>query len=185
MSLLDLHDSYTTSRSRSASGPVVATRSGAEQNHLFDTVDLRDGLCDTAGMFVMVDDGGNDRKDVHVSMVAPRTEVSWCVRADWVQVHLNPYAFGRPVGRVTLQSGVESTSCVIGLPSDSQDPDLHQQLERLPSGPAVPVAGSNRVYGGLGSGHGGFHTHDSPGDSSVLHGAALLHPSIAVSGIKG
>lgn len=42
-----------------------------------------------------------------------------------VQVHLNPYAFGRPVDRVTLQIGVESTNCVIGLPSDSQDPDLH------------------------------------------------------------
>ena len=48
-----------------------------------------------------------------------------------VQVHLNPYAFGQPVGRVTLQISVESTNCVIGLPSDSQDPDLHQQLERL------------------------------------------------------
>lgn len=111
--------------------PVVAARSGAEQNHLFDTIDLCDGLCNTAGVFVMIDDGGDDRKDVHASMVAPRTEVSWCVWADWVQVHLNPYAFGRPVGRVTLQIGVESTSCVIGLPSDSQDPDLHQQLERL------------------------------------------------------
>ena len=107
--------------------PVVAARSGAEQDHLFDTINL----CDTTGVFVMIDDGGDDRKDVHASMVAPRTEVSWCVRADWVQVHLNPYAFGRPVGRVALQISVESTSCVIGLPSDSQDPDLHQQLERL------------------------------------------------------
>lgn len=62
---------------------MVAARSGAEQDHLFDTINLCDGLCDTTGVFVMIDDGGDDRKDVHASMVAPRAEVSWCVRADW------------------------------------------------------------------------------------------------------
>ena len=78
---------------------MVAARSGAEQNHLFDTINLCDGLCDTAGMFIMVDGGSDDRKDVHASIVAPRAEVSWCVRADWAQIRLNPRAFGRPVGR--------------------------------------------------------------------------------------
>lgn len=69
---------------------MVAARSGAEQNHLFDTVDLCDGLCNTTGVFVVVDDGGNDRKGIHAAIVAPRAEVSWCVRADrfrFIRIH--------------------------------------------------------------------------------------------------
>ena len=58
---------------------MVAARSGAEQNYLFDTINL----CDTAGMFVMVNDRGGDRKGIHATIVAPRAEVSWCLRADW------------------------------------------------------------------------------------------------------